>query len=480
MGGSSNNIITGNSFHSDRTGIGLGSSSEYNQVENNIIYNELHGILLYGSSNNISNNNITDTFNFAIRASGSSNKISNNFLINNGNYGIIVSGSSNKIWNNYISESLYGMKSDGGTNTRIFHNNFISNDIQAYDRDYNTWNNSYPSGGNYWSDWSSSCDDTYDGATTPQTGSGGPDGICDDEYKINNGLHISDYYPQKNLIDTTPPTISGLEPQDGSIISDDTPLIAADFGDSTDINISAVILKVNDEDVTSLSAITAGGISYQVSDRLAIGSHDVYLEVRDVNDNLATAAWSFSLISLPPTANAGVNIQLYQGENATFNGSGSHDDSGTIANYTWNFTYNEALITIYGVNPSFKFEKVGDYEVYLTVWDSQANSARDTMWVNVSGIDSDGDGLTDYDEENIYRTDPENPDTDSDGIGDGEEIENGTNPLDADFQEDESFSEYLLLASILISISVLLTLIFYVRRKPRPAEIKRDELDEIS
>jgi methionine sulfoxide reductase heme-binding subunit len=46
--------------------------------------------------------------------------------------------------------------------------------------------------------------------------------------------------------------------------------------------------------------------------------------------------------------------------------------------------------------------------------------------------DSDADGLTDQAEKDIYLTDPFNPDTDSDGTGDGEEVLASTNPL---FQE---------------------------------------------
>ncbi|MEI6650268.1 MAG: ferric reductase-like transmembrane domain-containing protein [Candidatus Moraniibacteriota bacterium] len=45
--------------------------------------------------------------------------------------------------------------------------------------------------------------------------------------------------------------------------------------------------------------------------------------------------------------------------------------------------------------------------------------------------DTDADGLTDTGELTIYHTDPKNPDTDGDGISDGQEVLNGTNPLDA-------------------------------------------------
>lgn len=43
--------------------------------------------------------------------------------------------------------------------------------------------------------------------------------------------------------------------------------------------------------------------------------------------------------------------------------------------------------------------------------------------------DTDKDGLTDYEEMNIYGTDSLNPDTDGDGMNDGEEVKRGRNPL---------------------------------------------------
>lgn len=46
--------------------------------------------------------------------------------------------------------------------------------------------------------------------------------------------------------------------------------------------------------------------------------------------------------------------------------------------------------------------------------------------------DTDSDGLTDWDELNVYKTSPYIPDTDSDGINDGEEIKLGNNPLCAE------------------------------------------------
>jgi predicted lipoprotein with Yx(FWY)xxD motif len=42
--------------------------------------------------------------------------------------------------------------------------------------------------------------------------------------------------------------------------------------------------------------------------------------------------------------------------------------------------------------------------------------------------DTDGDGLSDGDEVYLHETDPTNPDSDGDGFSDGWEIENNTDP----------------------------------------------------
>ncbi len=46
--------------------------------------------------------------------------------------------------------------------------------------------------------------------------------------------------------------------------------------------------------------------------------------------------------------------------------------------------------------------------------------------------DSDTDGLTDQAETEVYLTNPQNADSDSDGIDDGTEVLNSTNPLKAE------------------------------------------------
>lgn len=55
-------------------------------------------------------------------------------------------------------------------------------------------------------------------------------------------------------------------------------------------------------------------------------------------------------------------------------------------------------------------------------------------------MDSDEDGLSDWDEVNIYGTDPNNPDTDEDGFPDGYEVYTlGTDPLTTDTIGNDDF-----------------------------------------
>jgi hypothetical protein len=61
-------------------------------------------------------------------------------------------------------------------------------------------------------------------------------------------------------------------------------------------------------------------------------------------------------------------------------------------------------------------------------------------WKNTTGLDpnadTDGDGLSDWDELFRYGTDPNRSDTDGDGLSDSSEILAGANPLDADENND--------------------------------------------
>ena len=62
--------------------------------------------------------------------------------------------------------------------------------------------------------------------------------------------------------------------------------------------------------------------------------------------------------------------------------------------------------------------------------DMLSDEYENSMCSDPNNPDTDGDGLTDGEEVLKYKTDPCNPDSDGDGISDGDEIRNGTDPND--------------------------------------------------
>ena len=101
------------------------------------------------------------------------------------------------ITNNTITSNLFGIYNDQATNSSVYHNNFIGNTNQAVDESgtnpNNTWDNGYPSGGNYWSNHTGV--DINSGVDQDESGS---DGIADTPYDIAGGSGSKDYYPFMN------------------------------------------------------------------------------------------------------------------------------------------------------------------------------------------------------------------------------------------------------------------------------------------
>lgn len=75
----------------------------------------------------------------------------------------------------------------------------------------------------------------------------------------------------------------------------------------------------------------------------------------------------------------------------------------------------------------------------LTRYEFVEMSVRVLKAYNCFDLDSDGDGLINYDEESKYGSDPYNPDTDSGGVDDGTEVGRNSDPLDGedDFGDSE-------------------------------------------
>lgn len=198
-------------------GILLMETDDCNVTGNEVTDQELVGIELYTcqwvnlTGNTLLNNNMSslagiDAGNIRVSSNTASNSnwsgimveesgywwIENNNISGNGFFGVAMNNS----WeitiegNDVTSNAEYGVYLGNSTDISVFHNVFIGNGVQAMeDTCVNTaWDDGYPSGGNYWSDYTGSDDNSGIDQDIP-----GADGIGDTPYAFDIGG--TDRYP---------------------------------------------------------------------------------------------------------------------------------------------------------------------------------------------------------------------------------------------------------------------------------------------
>ena len=186
---SSNNAVIHNFILNTNTGVAL-MLSHYNNVSNNTITNTNLGIELTTSNyNTIALNNLSSNryYGLYLNTHCNYNAIFQNTISKIGWDGIEVDYSDNNYIgdNNIFSINDTGIRISGDSdNNALYHNNFWDNGVNAYDHGNNIWDNGYPSGGNYWDD--------YTGTDT------NGDGIGDERYNITGGIN-QDRYPFMKL-----------------------------------------------------------------------------------------------------------------------------------------------------------------------------------------------------------------------------------------------------------------------------------------
>jgi PKD repeat protein len=85
-----------------------------------------------------------------------------------------------------------------------------------------------------------------------------------------------------------------------------------------------------------------------------------------------------------PTADAGDDQPVTEGDTVTLDGTGSTDDGGAEAlNYTWTFEYDGETVTRYGAEVEFTFDIPGEYDVTLTVEDEDGLTSSDSVTITV-------------------------------------------------------------------------------------------------
>jgi nitrous oxidase accessory protein NosD len=272
----------------------FGPSSHNNIYENTLLYNrDFATTATFGSSevqaginlaldcqyNDIHGNNILNhSIAIECSASPSNNIYSNNIM--NSNMGITLAASNqNRIFQNNIEKCGYATKIVGSDNS-FYHNNFVENEHQvsishqtlfssniivAYSIN-NTFDSGYPSGGNYWSDYSGT---DADG-----------DGIGDTPYIVYEN-HTDRYPLMKPVVlettppalDTTPPSISIISPENKTYKSSNVNLTFTISEKASEIGYSLD----GQHNVSITGNTTLNGLSYD--------SHNVTVYATDKTGN---------------------------------------------------------------------------------------------------------------------------------------------------------------------------------------------------
>jgi parallel beta-helix repeat protein len=202
-------------------------------VKNLIVKGSIYGINLVETTNTlIFNNTILETGGVPFQETngirvygGGSNTIKRNNLINNHNGMSFLGTQNNLIVENNIENSTtsstsraYGIAFwTGASNNTIYHNSFINNEVQVnpiYSHiPTNTWDDGYPSGGNYWRDYFTK----YPNAIEVDNS-----GIGDTPYVID--AKNTDRYPLMEPYNVASPKISVLSPVNQAFNETSVPL----------------------------------------------------------------------------------------------------------------------------------------------------------------------------------------------------------------------------------------------------------------
>ena len=147
-------------------------------------------------------------------------RITDNNIINNHHGVVLYESSNNTMYGNNITNNDCGIWLTDSSDNFICHNNFVDNTEQVHSfNSTNVWDEGYPSGGNYWSDFN--CPDVCIGPYQNETGS---DGIGDGPYIIDGNNR--DRYPLVPYGYVPDPDLN----KDGIVDISDIVMVALAFG----------------------------------------------------------------------------------------------------------------------------------------------------------------------------------------------------------------------------------------------------------
>jgi parallel beta-helix repeat protein len=293
-----------------------------NNITGNVIDdNSYFGIqMVYGTKNIVMRNNISEQ-KVGLQLYGASsqqNIVCNNIFHSNGQdlhlYGLPNPNVNGPCNNTIVENTLETILIEPGENNRIFHNNFLAaNPVIVCDGN-NTWDEGYPSGGNYWSDYNGT--DLFCGSAQNETGS---DGIGDTQYLID--ANNTDRYPL--MSPWTPPDSAALN------ITSSKTIVGQGFSINVTVSVENQGSKIEELNVTfyaneslidykTFMLTSNNSITYSSNwnlSSLAKGNYSLSVRIEplesenDLNDNSLSGNWLF--ISIPGDINGDKTVDIY-------------------------------------------------------------------------------------------------------------------------------------------------------------------------
>ncbi len=431
LGRINDNILVG--IFQPQYGIFLGTGSDNNSILTNIISGVDQGIYIYGMGNLISGNDLSYC-RIGINIFGSismENMIKKNFLrycrlvgidvdgaqknqieenvVLNGGYGIRIRGVS---WDNVFSYNSLAHNDVGvfiaDSNARgniVHHNDFISNDLQAWDNSgpsINHWNESER--GNYWSDYTGPND-------LP------PYEVGDVPYNITGS--IADFYPlveSPNRLAppriTSPSDIVYYQGETGHVIRwnayDSNP-------DRYSITRNGTIIRNGAWDGLSPIEVNVDGLDVGVwVFELVVNDTDG----RSVSDTVMVTVLPSLVVDItPPVVSHPADVTLRENETVTLTWAVNDDNPAT-----YQIFINGSLVVTnswqngditFTIDPQQLNMSANDvYNVTIVVKDSFGNQIKDTVMVTVlpaASGEQEGTTTTEPQGEELVQAIADNP-----------------------------------------------------------------------
>jgi len=236
--GASGSIVTGIVITNYDQGILVVNASNC-KVYNNIMSSMVHsGIVLEGNNatDNLIYNNLFEDMPTAINltASATGNTIYQNIISSQTSIALNLQSNGNSIYANIVSAGQIGINLTSSKDNIIYHNAFAATfQISILTTGNNTWDNGYPSGGNYWCNCAKA-----DMCSGPNQNQPGSDGINDTGFTI--AVNNTDRYP---LVDKM---LLAFNPHDVGIAS--VTLSKTIVGQGYTLRISSTILNYGTSD----------------------------------------------------------------------------------------------------------------------------------------------------------------------------------------------------------------------------------------